>query len=710
MSRVNNNLKNKDYKLERPKSYLWDEFLKLKKKNEAEVSARNSESEVQLNKTVTPSRNSEVQVNNDGIIPESRYYPETTPLSSGGIGGSVDCVDSEIFEDSVKQSVPESHVQIEEKSLTQTSNIPESTQTTRNTGSFENSGVVSGYYQNSGITSSGDEIVVKDKNVGTKVYIRIEKIGEKVRAKFDTVFVTSVLKLTFRYNNKTWDCNTEVIPVEDGLAITGCGEAISQVVRATSRHPSEIEIIRAVNDEVSKRYSFTSEPLVEYVKRKYPEELKRIESDPFGWILTKTQEIRGYERLKLLTFLAVVSSRLKRVMGISRIHVNVVGLTGAGKTSAVKSVLKFVDDEIKFDATRFTEKALGYLDIDSFDGKIVFLEQIDGQNIQYLREALSEEKICTYVTVKVSSRSGETFKTMRKCIPGQPVFITTSVAQGVDLEKEQVANRMIHSYLKYEYNREVISSIVERTEFEVSEVDKLVFMAYLLTRPNMADLRPLKPYILAFTDELARVTNYPLNRTAEILRNLIRTVAIARGKTVADISDYNFVMQYFELDIYFSGLGLTERDVEFLMLLYDEKGGLKSNEIAERLRYPKQYTINIMRNLERKGLVEGVEEDGKTVTWSLTQLGEKVVSLIYGRLGYTPMSKHEIDKILDDNEALLSEFIDYVKANDGQTKTFAQIIEDFGDKEKANLFVNWCIKSNLCSGVEQLTIQADFRP
>jgi len=93
-------------------------------------------------------------------------------------------------------------------------------------------------------------------------------------------------------------------------------------------------------------------------------------------------------------------------------------------------VLKFVDDSMKFDATRFTEKSLGYLGIDTFDGKVVFLEQIDNQNITYLREALSEEKICTYVTEKIASEDGgEKHVTEKVCIDGQPAFITTSVSE-----------------------------------------------------------------------------------------------------------------------------------------------------------------------------------------------------------------------------------------------------------------------------------------
>ncbi len=78
-------------------------------------------------------------------------------------------------------------------------------------------------------------------------------------------------------------------------------------------------------------------------------------------------------------------------MGMSRLHIMLVGGSGVGKSSTVKSVLKFADD-IVIPSTRVTQNALGYLNIDSFDGKALFIEQIDRQNMNYLRELMTEEK------------------------------------------------------------------------------------------------------------------------------------------------------------------------------------------------------------------------------------------------------------------------------------------------------------------------------
>jgi hypothetical protein len=309
-----------------------------------------------------------------------------------------------------------------------------------------------------------NEIIIKDKSVGTKVYAKVEKIDETAKVVYDKVVVSPVLKITLKYKNVTRECKATVAEYEGYLIVIGCNNEIHEIAEITRRRPPKADILNAINDYVNAHFKIKNVPLVEYVKEKYADRLAEIEKDPFAWILTHTEEIVGYERLKLLTLMSVVSSRMKRVSGISRIHVNIVGQSGAGKSSVVKSVLKYVDENMKFDATRFTEKSLGYLDIGTFDGKVVFLEQIDGQNITYLREALSEEKICTYVTEKVANEDDgdEKHVTEKVCIEGQPSFITTSVSDRVNLEREQIANRILNVYLKYVYSRDIVRSILER--------------------------------------------------------------------------------------------------------------------------------------------------------------------------------------------------------------------------------------------------------
>ncbi|ADB87138.1 transcriptional regulator TrmB [Saccharolobus islandicus L.D.8.5] len=462
------------------------------------------------------------------------------------------------------------------------------------------------------------EETVESKD-GRKVKIDVYRIGEEEKIEGDKVVRRAKLKFVISYRSVVKEC------VED------CRDTISEVAKATDYKVSKNVISEKVA-ELREEYGEEEEiSIVDYVRQKYPDRLAEVEKDPFGWILQRTKEIVGYDRLKLLTFLSVISSQLKRIMGMSRINIMLVGTSGAGKSSTIKSVVRYVDGTDMYIAgTRLTQNALGYLNVDSFDGKVLFIEQIDRQNINYIREMMTEEKVCTLVTEKVVDENGnERHESHLRCTPGQSAVITTSVVDDINVDKEQIFNRFLKVYVnpKSIDTGVVIDAILKRSNTDVNEVDRLIFMAYLKSRPSFADITPVLDQAKKFVLSLQEYTREPLTRVTEILRNLVITTAIARGKTKADVDDFNFVMANFQLDVLYNGLGLTERDVEIIEALPDE-GGLKSQEIADALKVSKQYAINVLKNLERKGVVEGEKEDGKTFTWYLTSLGRRIKALV----------------------------------------------------------------------------------
>ncbi|ACR41947.1 helix-turn-helix domain-containing protein [Saccharolobus islandicus] len=462
-----------------------------------------------------------------------------------------------------------------------------------------------------------DRDVVESED-GRKVTIDVYDIGIKENIKSDKIVKSRKLKFIIKYKNIIKEC------------IDDCRDAVKEIAKITHSHPSAKEIMAKIN-ELRGEYETPEEvPLIDYVREKYPDRLKEIERDPFAWILSRTKEIVGYDRLKLLTFLSLVSTRMERVMGMSRIHLMLVGTSGVGKSSTVKSVLKYADDII-IPATRITQNALGYLNINTFDGYILFIEQLDRQSINYLREAMTEERICTIVTERAVDENGnERLVTRQRCIEGQPAIITTSVADNIDVDKEQILNRLLKVYVKTDPSIEdkVWRSILNRTKVEISPVDALVFKAWLLTRPGHATIpKDVEDAVINFMKKLKEYTREPLNRTVEVARNLIIVTAIMRGRTEATLEDWQFVAENFQLDLLYNGLGLSERDVEFIEALPDDKG-LKSSEVADKLRVSKQYAINVLKNLERKGLVEADKEDGKTFAWYLTPLGRQIKDLV----------------------------------------------------------------------------------
>ena len=463
-----------------------------------------------------------------------------------------------------------------------------------------------------------DRDIVESED-GRKVIIEVYDTGqveEKVTG--DKVISIRKIKFALRYKNTVKEC------------IDDCRDAVKEISKITRSHPPAKEIMAKIN-ELKEEYATPEEiPIVDYVRQKYPERLEEIERDPIAWIMSRTNEIVGYYRLKLLTFLSLVSTRMERVMGMSRVHIMLVGGSGVGKSTTVKSVLKYADD-IVIPSTRITQNALGYLPIDTFDGHALFIEQIDRQNMNYLRELMTEEKICTVVTEKETGEDGkERHVAHQRCIEGQPAVITTSVVDTIDVDKEQIFNRMLKVYVKTDSSTEdmIWKTIMNRTKVEISPVDAMVFKAWLSTRPSHAKIpEEVVNAVVEFMKKLKEFTREPLNRTVEIARNLIIVTAIMRGRTEATLEDWQFVLENFQLDLLYNGLGLSERDVEFIEALPDE-GGLKTSEVADKLKVSKQYAINVLKNLERKGVVEGEKADGKTFTWYLTTLGRKIKSLI----------------------------------------------------------------------------------
>ena len=567
--------------------------------------------------------------------------------------------------------------------------------------------------------------------------IRVYNAGEVEKVEGDKVVKRTKLRFVFKYGKHVTECVDE-----SGKLHVDCRDAITEIVKASSYKISVKALVGEIV-ELRKRYA-TEETvsIVDYVKQKYPKEYEEIERDPFKWILERTKEIVGYERIKLLTFLSIVSSQMDRVMGMSRIHLMLVGPSGAGKSSTVKSVVRFIDDsDIYIPGTRLTQNALGYLDVKTVDGKVLFIEQIDRQIVNYLREMMTEEKITTLVTEKVVNNEGrERFVTRRVTIPGQATVITTSVVDTIDVDREQLFNRFLKVYVnpKSVDIDKVIEAIWTRKKSELSEVDKLVFLAYLLSRPKFADNRDLLEQAKRFLKPIAGISREPINRTAEILRNLAIAVAIARGKTKVDDEDFDFVMRNFQLDILYNGLGLSERDVDFILALPDH-GGVKTNEVVDKLKENKQYVLNILKNLERKGIVEGVKYEGeKSFTWYLTDLGRRIKALVSGledgvvevkdEKGETvalldpkfrPNDKRGGDRgnavPADDGggvsrneeeadrgaEEVDTDFLNFVKGNSGMKLSFDEIYSAFLDRDKTRRFIDWCVKNGYCEVVEE---------
>ncbi len=150
-----------------------------------------------------------------------------------------------------------------EKRVDRVERVEKSTQSTQSTQtSVDNRSKTNNNLQNY-------EIIVKDENVGTKVYARVEKVGEKTKVDHDRVIVTPILKIALKYKDKTWECNADVVRIEGKLTTIGCEKTLNEVAKATGRHPPKARIVDAIDEYVDSHFDIESTPLVDYVKEKY---------------------------------------------------------------------------------------------------------------------------------------------------------------------------------------------------------------------------------------------------------------------------------------------------------------------------------------------------------------------------------------------------------------------------------------------------------
>lgn len=310
-----------------------------------------------------------------------------------------------------------------------------------------------------------------------------------------------------------------------------------------------------------------------------------IQKDPFKWVLEHTAQ--GYDKLRLLTFLSIVSSQMR----VGHIHLLPIGEPNDGVVTTIKSVLRLIEPS----KVLVTPQSLS--SVDSLDGKVFFVERINTYRLYYIRDMID------YNMVYVG-------KTQIKHIVGQPSII---VANPPSNDRDCVFNKFLKVYVKPE--------VVDRIPV-VSELDELAFTSYLLSLPKYADITPVLDRTRDFLVSIGEYTRYPITRIAEMLRNLTIATTIARGKTTVSEEDLDFVLKNFQPEVIYSGLGLTSLDLKIIKLL-SENERLKAREITETLKTSKRDIGKILRSLRSKGFIDA-ERRGSTLIWYLTPLGHKV--------------------------------------------------------------------------------------
>ena len=377
-------------------------------------------------------------------------------------------------------------------------------------------------------------------------------------------------------------------------------------------------------------------PLQEWIMEEFPEQWEELRKDPIGWFLRRSEKWHvGDDEVKLLTLIAIKSAFYE---GLPKIGVLVLGSAGAGKSSAVKSIVNMFSLKEGYGAvlwvSNLTRKALSYLAFED-NGKLLknrclfIVETIDIDALKELSLLMTEGRLANLTAKSTDDKLGSSYG----IVDYPPSVVSTAV--NVDYSNDQVTqimSRFLTVALDLERGdtEKIYEKIAERgdTAFEYDPVTKYLAIAWMYYTPKTVKLP--KEIAMKFKTVITEYNQYAFRVYDQGLK-VMKVFASLLGKETVDEEVYSLFSQKLLRYFLVSAVGLTSVELKALQATSTEFEETKT--IAMRLKVDTETAKAWLFNLSRKGLVDLDKDKAGRNRWKRNEFGQKVIDLVVD--GYT---------------------------------------------------------------------------
>jgi len=372
-------------------------------------------------------------------------------------------------------------------------------------------------------------------------------------------------------------------------------------------------------------------PLQQWVTQEYPEQWEELKRDPINWFLRQSERWHlGDDEVKLLTLIAVKSAFYE---GLPKVGVLVLGSAGAGKSSAVKSIVNMFSLKEGYGCvlwvSNLTKKALSYLAFED-NGKLLknrclfVIETIDVEAFKELSLLMTEGRLANLTAKSTDDKLGSSYGV----VDYPPSVVST--ATNIDYSNDQVT-QIISRFLTVALDLErgdtdkIYDKIAERGDvaFEYDTVTKYLAIAWMYYTSKTVKLP--KEIAMKFKEVITEYNQYAF-RVYEQGLKVMKIFAALLGKEVVDDEVYSLFSQKLLKYFLVSAVGLTSVELKALLATSTEFEETKT--IAMRLKVDTETAKAWLFNLTRKGLVDLEKDKSNRNKWRRNEFGQKVIDLV----------------------------------------------------------------------------------